>query len=129
MTVGLLDRFRLRPESVLEYQFVRIEPTETTFGAGTITRVGMRPCGTQHFRLRYSERIRRICGLPIKPLRLGALAAVSRRCATDRASLHLLFGVSIGTIEDVERLMEWDLHRTVDPEVVAHGNRIIRGEA
>ena len=77
----------------------------------------------------YSKRIRRICGLPIKPLRLGALAAVIRRGATDRASLHLLFGVSTGTIENVERLMEWDLQWTVDPEIVAHRNRIIRGEA
>ena len=76
----------------------------------------------------YSKRIRRICGLPIKPLRLGAVAAVIRRGATDRASLRALLGVSTRTIEDVERLMEWDLQWTVDPEVVAHRNRIIRGE-
>ena len=77
----------------------------------------------------YSRRIRAVCDLPIKTLRLGALAAIIRRGVTDRASLHALLGVSLGTIEDVERLMEWDLHWTVDPEVVASRNRIIRGEA
>ena len=78
---------------------------------------------------RYSTRIRAICDLPIKKLRLGALAAIIRRRVTDRASLRALLGVSLGTIEAVERLMEWDLHWTVDPEVVANRNRIIRGEA
>ena len=77
----------------------------------------------------YSKRIRRLCDLPIKPLRLGALAAVIRRGATDRASLRALLGISMATIEDVERLMEWDLQWTVAPEVVADRNRIIRGEA
>ena len=78
---------------------------------------------------RYSRRIRAICDLPIKPLRLGALAAIVRRRVTDRASLRALLGVSMGTIENVERTMEWDLHWTVDPEVVANRNRILRGEA
>ena len=77
----------------------------------------------------YSKRIRRICGIPINALRLGALAAVIRRGATDRASLRVLFGVSMATIEDVERLLEWDLQWTVDPEVVADRNRVLRGEA
>ena len=77
----------------------------------------------------YSRRIRAICDLPIKTLRLGALAAIIRRGVTDRASLRALLGVSLSTIEDVEGLMEWDLHWTVDPEVVANRNRIIRGEA
>ena len=76
----------------------------------------------------YSKRIRGICGLPIKALRLGALAAVIRRGATDRVSLRVLFGVSTTTIQAVERLMEWDFHWTVDPEVVADRNRVIRGE-
>ena len=70
----------------------------------------------------YSRRIRAIYDLPIKQLRLGALAAILRRRVTDRASLRALLGVSLGTIESVERTMEWDLHWTVDPEVVA--NRI-----
>ena len=77
----------------------------------------------------YSKRIRAICELPIKPLRIGALAAIIRRGVTERAALHALLGVSMITIEDVEQLMESDLHSTVDPEVVAHRNRIIRGEA
>ena len=77
----------------------------------------------------YSRQIRAICDLPIKKLRLGALAAVIRRGVTDRASLRALLGVSMGMIEDAERLMEWDLHWTVDPEVVANRNRILRGEA
>ena len=77
----------------------------------------------------YSKRIRAICDLPIKPLRLGALAAIVRRGVTERAALHALLGVSMITIEDVEQLMKSDLHSTVDPEIVAHRNRIIRGEA
>ena len=77
----------------------------------------------------YSTRIRAICDLPIKKLRLGALASVIRRGVTNRAALRALLGVSIGTIENVERTMEWDLHWTVDPEIVEHRNRIIRGEA
>ena len=77
----------------------------------------------------YSKRIRAICDLPIKPLRLGALAAIIRRGVTERAALHALLGVSMITIEDVEQLMEWDLQWTVDREVVTHRNRIIRGEA
>ena len=77
----------------------------------------------------YGRRIRAICDLPIKKLRLGALAAVIRRGVADRAALRALLGVSIGTIENVERTMEWDLHWTVDPEVVKARNRILRGEA
>ena len=77
----------------------------------------------------YSRRIRSICDLPIKKLRLGALAAIIRRGVTDRASLRALLGVSMGMIEDAERLMEWDLQWTVDPEIVENRNRIIRGEA
>ena len=78
---------------------------------------------------RYSKRIRALCQIPIKPLRLGALAAIIRRGVTERSALHALLGVSMPTIEDVERMLEWDLQWTVDPEVVAHRNRIIRGEA
>ena len=78
----------------------------------------------------YSRRIRAVVGgLSIKKLRLGALVAIIRRGVTDRASLRALLGVSLSTIEGAEQLMQWDLHWTVDPEVVANRNRIIRGEA
>ena len=77
----------------------------------------------------YRRRIRAICDIPIKQLRLGALAAVIRRGVTSRPALRALLGVSIGTIENLERTMEWDLHWTVDPEIVESRNRIIRGEA
>ena len=74
----------------------------------------------------YSRRIRAICDLPIKKLRFGALASVIRRGVTDRAALRALLGVSMDMIEDAERLMEWDLQWTVDPEIVENRNRIIR---
>ena len=77
----------------------------------------------------YGTRIRAICNLPVKQLRLGALAAIIRRGVTDRATLSALLGVSMSTIEYVERTMEWDLQSTVDPKIVRSRNRVIRGEA
>lgn len=77
----------------------------------------------------YGRKIRELCGINIKPLRLGALASIIRRGVTGRAALRSLLGVSIPTVEHIEKTMEWDLQWTVDPETVEHRNRIIRGDA
>ena len=94
--------------------------------------VGIRREDRALFRLSsrmYSRRIRAVYDLPIKKLRLGALVSIIRRGVTDRVSLRALLGVSTRTIAATERILEWDLQWTVDPEIVENRNRIIRGEA
>jgi hypothetical protein len=47
---------------------------------------------------------------------------------TDRGAIVYYLGVSMPTIEDVERTTYWDLQSTVPPEVVEARNEVIRGE-
>lgn len=67
-------------------------------------------------------------GVPVRPLRLGAVANLIRSGITDRGALHRVLGVSLPTLAYVEKVFEWDLHMTVDPEMVKSRNEVIRGE-
>ncbi len=73
-------------------------------------------------------KVARVAGAPLKPLRLGAVANLIRSGITDRGALHRVLGVSLPTLAYVEKLFEWDLHMTVDPEMVKSRNEVIRGE-
>ena len=66
--------------------------------------------------------------VPLRPLRLGAVANLIRSGITDRGALHRVLGVSLPTLAYVEKLFEWDLHMTVDPEMLKSRNELIRGE-
>ncbi len=67
-------------------------------------------------------------GVPLKPLRLAAISNLLRSGMTDRGAIVYYLGVSMPTIEDVERTTYWDLQSTVPPEVVEARNEVIRGE-
>lgn len=67
-------------------------------------------------------------GVPLRPLRLGAVANLIRSGITDRRALHRALGVSLPTLAYVEKVFEWDLHMTVDPVMVKSRNEVIRGE-
>lgn len=77
----------------------------------------------------YHSLFHQAAAIDAKAVRLGAIAAILRSGTTDRASICGLLGVSMVTVEYVERVFEWDLQQTVDPEIVAMRNRVIRGEA
>ncbi|MDN5873671.1 MAG: hypothetical protein L0H29_04730 [Sinobacteraceae bacterium] len=77
----------------------------------------------------YRNRFRETTKLDAKAVRLGAVASILRSGVANRASIRGLLGVSMPTVEYVERIFEWDFQQTVDPDVVAARNRILRGEA
>ena len=64
----------------------------------------------------------------MRPLRLGAVANLIHSGITDRGALHRILGVSMPTLAYVEKIFEWDLHMTVDAEMVKSRNEVIRGE-
>jgi hypothetical protein len=74
------------------------------------------------------RRIRQVAEAPLRPLRLGAVANLMRSGITDRGALSRVLGVSMPTLAYVEKVFEWDLHMTVDPEMVKSRNEVIRGE-
>ena len=74
------------------------------------------------------QKVREAVGVPVRPLRLGAVANLIRSGITDRGALHRVLGVSLPTLAYVEKVFEWDLHMTVDPEMVRSRNEVIRGE-
>lgn len=46
----------------------------------------------------------------------------------DRVTLNQTMGVSIATITSIERHLSGDLHRKVDPALVAERNKVLRGD-
>jgi hypothetical protein len=74
------------------------------------------------------QKVREAVGVPVRPLRLGAVANLIRSGITDRGALHRVLGVSLPTLAYVEKVFEWDLHMTVDPDMVKSRNEVIRGE-
>ncbi len=67
-------------------------------------------------------------GIALKPLRLAAISNLLRSGMTDRGAIVYYLGISMPTIEDVERTISWDLQSTVAPEIVEMRNEVIRGE-
>lgn len=74
------------------------------------------------------RKVAEIAGMPLKPLRLAAISNLLRSGMTDRGAIAYYLGVSMPTIEDVERTTYWDLQSTVPSEVVEARNEVIRGE-
>lgn len=62
-------------------------------------------------------------------LRASAVFAAMHNGHLDRATLHATMGVSMPTIAKLELLLSADLHRRIDPSVVARRNAAILGEA
>lgn len=75
-----------------------------------------------------NQKVAEIAGIPLKPLRLAAISNLLRSGMTDRGAIAYYLGVSMPTIEDVERTTYWDLQSTVPPDVVEARNEVIRGE-
>jgi hypothetical protein len=73
--------------------------------------------------------LKRSVHVDAKAARLGAIAAILASGVTHRGVLAALLGVSMSTIEYVERTMPWDLHKTVSLENVDARNRMASGEA
>ena len=72
--------------------------------------------------------IKKLVKMPLKPLRLGAIANLIRSGITDRISISRILGVSMPTVAMVEKTFQWDLQSTVSPEIIASRNEVIRGE-
>lgn len=72
--------------------------------------------------------IKKLTILPLKPLRLGAIANIIRSGITDRGSISRILGVSLPTVTLVEKTFQWDLQSTVAPEIIAARNEVVRGE-
>jgi hypothetical protein len=62
-------------------------------------------------------------------LRASAVFAAMHNGHLDRATLHATMGVSMPTIAKLELLLSADLHRRLDPSIVAGRNAAILGEA
>ncbi len=70
----------------------------------------------------------RLVGVPLKPLRLAAIANILRSGITDRGYISRILGVSMPTVAYVEGSFQWDLQSTVPSEIVEARNEVIRGE-
>ena len=77
-------------------------------------------------KLRYA--VAKVVAVPLKPLRMTAIANIIRSGVTDRGAISRILGVSMPTLAYIEKAFEWDLQMTVDPETVKARNEVIRGE-
>jgi hypothetical protein len=72
--------------------------------------------------------VAKVVAVPLKPLRLTAIANIIRSGVTDRGAISRILGVSMPTLAYIEKAFQWDLQMTVDPEIVKTRNEVIRGE-
>jgi len=79
-------------------------------------------------RHRLSKGVSDTAEVDLKQLRLAAISNLLRSGMTDRGAIVYFLGVSMPTIEDVERTTYWDLQSSVSPEIVEARNEVIRGE-
>lgn len=75
-----------------------------------------------------NAKVREAVGVPVKKLRMSAIANLIRSGITDRGAISRITGVSMGTVGYIEKAFAWDLQMTVDPEIVKSRNEVIRGE-
>lgn len=75
-----------------------------------------------------NQKVAETAGIPLKPLRLAAISNLLRSGMTDRGAIVYYLGVSMPTIEDVEKTVYWDFQSTVPQGVVEARNEVIRGE-
>lgn len=77
---------------------------------------------------RLKRKVVATAGIPLKPLRLAAISNLLCSGMTDRGAISYYLGVSMPTIEDVEKTIYWDLQSTVPQGVVEARNEVIRGD-
>ena len=73
--------------------------------------------------------VKRTLGHNARVLRASAIYAAMRAGHRDRVTLVETMGVSIATIQKLERLLSADLHRTLPAEFVKERNKHITGTA
>mgnify|MGYP003790321935 CR=1 FL=1 len=120
-------------EALFAEQWTPLDPLTTRFLLRLAPRVVEDGANGATRLFRYSagylgDKVHQAVGVHVRPLRLGAVANLIRSGITDRGALHRVLGVSLPTLAYVEKLFEWDLHMTVDPEMVESRNEVIRGE-
>jgi hypothetical protein len=69
-----------------------------------------------------------VLGGDARRLRASAVYTAMLRGNLDRVTLNQTMGVSIATITSIERHLSADMHRKVDPAVVAERNKVLRGD-
>ncbi len=72
--------------------------------------------------------VAKVVAVPLKPLRMTAIANIIRSGVTDRGAISRILGASMPTLAYIEKAFEWDLQMTVEPEIVKARNEVIRGE-
>lgn len=133
-----LGNFRGREDEKLEAIFAEewtpLDALTTRFLRKLNPSIGVTPpeqAGTLLFT--YSPRklrdlIAKIVAVPVKPLRMTAIANIICSGVTDRGAISRILGVSMPTLAYIEKAFQWDLQMTVDPEIVKARNEVIRGE-
>ncbi len=74
------------------------------------------------------DAVSKLSGVPLKPLRLAAIANLLHSGMTDRGAISHFLGISMPMVAKVEETLYWDLQSTVSPETVEARNEVIRGE-
>lgn len=69
-----------------------------------------------------------VLGGDARRLRASAVYTAMLRGNFDRVTVNQTMGVSIATITSIERHLSADLHRKVDPALVAERNKVLRGD-
>ena len=71
---------------------------------------------------------RDVLGGDARRLRASAVYTAMLQGNLDRVTLNQTMGVSIATITSIERHLSVDIHRKLDPELVAERNKVLRGD-
>ncbi len=134
LTYGNFRKRNGKIEALFAEQWTPLDPLTTKHLQKLIPDIGATENDRRTTRIFQSNaaslgyKVVRTAGVPLRPLRLGAVANLIRSGITDRGALHRILGVSMPTLAYVEKIFEWDLHMTVDPAMVESRNEVIRGE-
>jgi hypothetical protein len=135
-----LDDFKRREDGRLLVKFAEewmpIDPLTEKFlckfvpniGENSLSESGDAPPLFSYTKDQLGHVVNKLTAIPLKPLRMTAIANIIRSGITDRGAINRLLGVSLQQIAYVEKAFEWDLQSTVPPEIVAARNEVIRGE-
>lgn len=69
------------------------------------------------------QAVMKLVGVPLKPLRMTAIANIIRSGITDRGAITHLLGVSLKSVSYVEKAFQWDLQSTVPLDFAVSTNR------
>lgn len=134
LTYGNFRKRNGKIEALFAEQWTPLDPLTTKHLQKLAPGIGSTEDGSSNTRIfRYNgvllrHKVALAAGAHLRPLRLGAVANLIHSGITDRGALHRILGVSMPTLAYVEKIFEWDLHITVDPEMVKRRNEVIRGE-